>query len=99
MAVINIQVPITDSFIKELAKEIHTLNVIDSKKEKESDKEELAKPSSEKFYTIKQISKDIGLHKQTLTRHARLGLLVAKKVGKSYQVSQTNLNKYLQSNE
>lgn len=99
MAVINIQVPLTDSLIKEIAKEVHNLNLADSEKVKKENIDKEKEKSGEVFYSVKQVANKIGVHPFTITRYIRLGLITAKKAGKSWRISQTNLNKYLQTDE
>ncbi len=44
---------------------------------------------------VKEIAKITGLDRRTIIRHINAGLLKANKIGKSWMVSQENLEKYL----
>lgn len=100
MTVIKIQVPLSKAVIKEIAKEMHSLGLIEAENSKITEskvKEEEKEILTEEYFTVQQVAKKINKHPLTITRHIRLGLLIAKKTGKSWNISKTNLNKYLQN--
>lgn len=50
-------------------------------------------------YTVKQVSKITGKHRHTIRSHIKIGLLEAKKTGKSFIITQENLTKYIQNDK
>jgi len=61
------------------------------------------KPTKEKietdrYYKVSEVAKMLNKAEETVRLHIRLGLLKAGKTGKSWSISQTNLNNYI-SNE
>lgn len=67
--------------------------------------EELAKKVSEKmeggkkqYYTTEEVAKILSTSKQTIQSHIAKGLLKANKPGKSYIISQKQLEDYVNNN-
>lgn len=54
---------------------------------------------SETFFTIKEVSEMLKLEPQTIRVHIRKGILTAHKTGKSWIISQENLNKYTKNGQ
>lgn len=57
-----------------------------------------SKPEFERYYTVPEVAKMLKKAEETVRLHIRMGLLKAGKTGKSWSISQTNLNNYI-SNE
>lgn len=87
---INIQIPITQEIINEIASAV--VEMIDSKKQIEP-KAKFTKT----YFTVKEASEYSGKSKQLLTAHIRIGMLIASKSGKSYSILKDNLDNYLQN--
>lgn len=49
----------------------------------------------EKLYTVSDICENTGQSESTVTRHIRLGLMKASKVGKSWLVTEENYKNYI----
>lgn len=52
----------------------------------------------ESHYSVKEVSKILELNPKTVIAHIKADLLTASKPGKSYIISENNLNKYLKIN-
>ena len=50
---------------------------------------------NEKQYSVYQLEEKLGTPYATLTRHIRKKVLIAHRPGKSYIITQTNLNNYI----
>ena len=50
-----------------------------------------------RFYAVDQVANMTNKHAVTIRRHIDKGILIAKKVGKCYLISQEDLNAYLQT--
>lgn len=53
--------------------------------------------SVNQIYTVKDVSLLIKKSKQTIRSHIDAGLIVAKKVGKNYVITEENLIKYIEN--
>ena len=53
------------------------------------------KSDNKTIYTVKEVAKLVGKTNWTISKHIRIGLLVAHKTGKSYTITETNLNNYI----
>ena len=60
---------------------------------------EKTKPAAEKkpdkVFTVNQIANEVGKTPQTIRMHIIKGLLIAKKTGKSFSITQSNFDKYV----
>lgn len=78
----SIKVELTDKDIKAIATRV----VAELKKES---------PTRPVIYTVGDVSKIMKLHKNTVLEHIKIGLLKASRVGKSYSISDDQLNEYI----
>ncbi|HWQ58339.1 MAG TPA: helix-turn-helix domain-containing protein [Clostridia bacterium] len=54
---------------------------------------------TEKYFTVEQISKLLGIHPKTIQRYIREGKLRAKKIGKSWRVNGHDLSVFAENEE
>lgn len=76
--------------MQELAEKVALINAKGNPKK--------SKPEFERYYTVPEVAKMLKKAEETVRLHIRIGLLKAGKTGKSWSISQTNLNNYI-SNE
>ena len=50
------------------------------------------------IYTVEQVSEMIKMHPKTIQRYIREGKIKAKKVGKSWRITEDNLTEFLKKN-
>lgn len=53
------------------------------------------KPNTPITYTVEQVADISNKHRNTVSRHIKLGLLKANRVGKGYLISEESLKEYL----
>lgn len=52
-----------------------------------------------RMYTVEQISNATGLQRGSIRRHIKDGWLQAKKIGKTWLISEENYNKYISQDD
>lgn len=70
---------------------------IQNKKKKEAEKP--APPDEQRQYTVNEVAEMTKRTPWTIRNHIDLGLLKASKVGKSWLISSTNYNKYINNGQ
>ncbi|TSE11268.1 helix-turn-helix domain-containing protein [Aquimarina algiphila] len=55
----------------------------------------ITKEQGEEIFTVKQVSKMLGVHTETLRLHIREGYLECKKAGRKYIITKAQLDSYL----
>lgn len=88
MIEIFVKAKISEQDIKSIAKEVAIINA----KGKENAK--TVKEESEPFYTVNEVAEKLKKQPQTIRYHINTGLLTAKKTGKSWTITESNLNLY-----
>ena len=94
MIEILVRAKLSEKQIKSIAKEVAIIN----DKDKANAKNAPDKPS-EQFYTVNEVAEKLKKEPQTIRMHIRNGLLAANKTGKSYTITETNLNLYVTNGE
>jgi len=69
---------------------------IQNKKKKEAEKPSL---DEQRQYTVNEVAEMTKRKQWTIRNHIGLGLLKASKVGKSFLISSTNYNKYINNEQ
>lgn len=87
----EITINLPQETIKEIAREMYELQKLDNPPKE---------PKSEiKNFTIKQVAKLTNQHTRTINRHIEKGNLIAKKTGKKFLITETNLKKYIENDK
>ena len=84
---INVVIDLPDNFVTQVAEKMIELQG-PIKKQKEI----------EAVYTVNQVAKLVEKDPVTIRNHIKAELLIASKPGKSYIITEQNLNKYIKSN-
>jgi excisionase family DNA binding protein len=87
----EITINLPQETIKEIAREMYELQKLDNPPEKS--KNEI------KNFTINQVAKLTNQHARTVNRHIEKGNLIAKKTGKKFLITETNLKKYIENDK
>ena len=90
MIEILVKAKLSEQDVKAIAKEVAEIN---SKKEKVP--KEKKEKTADVFYTVNEVAETLKKAPETIRYHIRQKLLKASKTGKSYSISLTNLNNYI----
>lgn len=82
---IKIEIALTDEILGAIADKI-----LEKQGSPQAPKNEL-----DQLYTSKEVAKMLGSTQQTINKHIKRGLLLAKKTGKNYTITHQNLLNYV----